>query len=291
MASKHKRSAVLSAPVPTMAQDHASGAHAYNPEPECTACLLLAEEAAILASVPTPPAGDTQAPAPQEAPTPPVAPVAPTVHQEAPTAPVAPPVAPMAPTAPVATYLAVHAPTYPKYPTLEQAPTCGTCGTAISGLRPMVRADAPDGTRYHRLCVAGGEAAWKPVGWPRADAPAGTTLPFGVPEGAPVCWGCKVSWKAASRAVVGTDGMPYHRLCAEWAHVLATGTVRAPAAPRASRPADAAVLAQLSATQGALDVAMAALRAAGLLGAQDAPTPPQEAPTVPYLATSAETAA
>lgn len=302
--AKHKRSTPPAQPAPTILDAHAAGDHQYNADTACSLCLQDAEDAAILASLDTDPVAAQVASvriqqealaeatrlgraaaaallASQEAP------VAEDGQDTAPTAEAAPEAASSqdAPaTAPVArpALVAVQASTYPRYPTAEEAPTCGTCGTLISSLRPVATAD---GILHHRLCVTAPASGWTPVGWPRADAPAGTNLPPGAPAGAPVCWGCKVSWKAASRAVVATDGMPYHRLCAEWAHVLPAATPRAASVPRqpaAPRVQDSGALVadltvRFAGQPDALASALAALVAAGVLPAAPVATPPAEA--------------
>jgi hypothetical protein len=289
MAKRTKRTAPEAAPADMLSpvEAHAAGLHRYNPEAGCPDCLSApAEDAATILD-----AQDAHQDAPEAAPVPEAASAVPahqeaaSVHQEATPVPAPAPARPGLLTVPCASY--------PRYPTLAEAPTCGTCGTAISSLRPVARADAPDGPYYHRLCATAPASGWQPT--PEAASyaaslPAGSILPPGAPAGWPVCWGCKVGWKAASRAVVGTDGQVYHRLCAEWAAKLPL--VSAPRAPRAPRPASpapaapAALVAELTVRLAgqpeALASALAALREAGILPAapapEAAPAPDGEAP-------------
>ena len=188
-----------------------------------------------------------------------------------------------APRAPKAPTLAGQAVRLGRYPTLAEADVCATCTLPISSSAPW---ELPDGSRHHKPCAAN-PAAHVPAAAPaaRPEAP-GSLLPVGGPAGAPMCFGCKLAWRADATPVVATNGQPYHHLCAEWAHMLprvARGT--RPAAPAAPK-LDARTAALAERMAGLTDAQFAALLAAlpaapEATATPEAPASPEAAPEAP----------
>lgn len=169
-------------------------------------------------------------------------------------------------------------------PTLADAARCATCDEPMSTRRPYQTAD---GALHHKLCATAPEAAWRPeVDY--SSQPVGSMLDTTGLEGVPTCWGCKLVWKAGSKAIVASNGRLYHKLCADWAEMLPK-VARAPRTlanePRVVRasasttPTMAARIAALEATVFAQAVQIASLTAALIAGGlMAAPTAPEAAP-------------